>query len=398
MRLKLLILTLLLPLFGARAVFADSLLINEFMAHPTTGNDEWVEFYNPSSIDLTTYWLDDDTSFTDDTGSSTKKPLSTINTTNSTYPYLEFGSFLNNSGDYVVLFSSDGTIVDQYQYTSDPGTDASTGRSPDGEIWTILSSASKGNTNGSPPPTPSPTPAATTAPASSSTPTPTPSSESSSSSSSFTISNIPSSIDSTEEFKTSVNLSVPKNPNTVFYLKGAFKKVDESNYFGFTQVGSSWVRNNQGYEDQFKITTNGDGNWSGDLQIQPDVLDSGYDGAGEYIFKVGRYTTSGSLTWSNEAKISIKAQAIVMDDDNKVLGITKQDETTTTKSSYKDDYSLEKYIKISTPSSKATSSANPKAQVKGTQINYLITIGSLLVIIGGSLPAYGIYNKFRKRN
>lgn len=199
-------------------------------------------------------------------------------------------------------------------------------------------------------PTPTPTPSSTPTPAPSSTST------SSSSSSSFTVSNTPSQIDSTEEFKVSVNLSLSSSPNTTFYLKGAFKKKDGSNYFGMTKFGNSWIKNNQTYSNQFKITTDSSGGWNGDLELQPDILDSGYDGAGDYIFKVGRYAESGSLSWSNEVTIRINAQSIILDsdddkDDKEVLGITeaKDKEPSVQPSNSKEGLSLEKYLKVSTP-------------------------------------------------
>ena len=138
---------------------AGDVVINEFVAHPSTGNKEWVEFANPNSLDLTSYYLDDDTDFENDTGSSAKKSLSTLETSNPNYPYLEFASFLNNTGDYVVLFSPDGTLLDQYQYTNDPGTDAVIGRSPDGVgDFVTLAVPTKGSANAEPLPSPSPTP------------------------------------------------------------------------------------------------------------------------------------------------------------------------------------------------------------------------------------------------
>ncbi|MEK7521532.1 MAG: hypothetical protein AAB599_01885 [Patescibacteria group bacterium] len=153
--------------------------INEFSAHPS--GDEWVEFYNPDGTDLTSYWIDDDTSFTDDSGSTGKKLLSTLNTTSSTYPYIVLtSSMFNNSGDYVVLFSGDGTLIDSYQYTNDPGVDVIIGRSPNGGAWSVGLTASQGATNPAAPtatPTPTPTPAPTStptsAPSATSTPTPT---------------------------------------------------------------------------------------------------------------------------------------------------------------------------------------------------------------------------------
>jgi len=144
--------------------------INEFVSHPSSGNKEWVEFYNPDNVDITSYWLDDDTDFNSDTGSSAKKSLSSIDKSNSIYPFLELSSaMLNNDGDFVVLFDNNGTVIDQFEYSSDFGTDTSMGRFPDGSSsWFVLSSLSKGATNNGPVPTATPTPTETP------TPTPTP--------------------------------------------------------------------------------------------------------------------------------------------------------------------------------------------------------------------------------
>ena len=164
--------------FVPRAYAISDVLINEFLAHPSSGNKEWVEFYNPSNTDLSNYFLDDDTDFATDSGTSAKKALSAINNSNQTFPYIEIDSFLNNSGDYVVLFSPSGEIIDQFQYTSDPGSDVSFGRSPDGSgSIGQLSSATKGSANTqafvAPTPDPSPYPSPSPSLAKSSSPTPT---------------------------------------------------------------------------------------------------------------------------------------------------------------------------------------------------------------------------------
>lgn len=125
--------------------------INEFLAHPSSGNKEWVEFYNPDQLDLSSYFLDDDTGFSSDTGSSSKKSLATVNSDNPLFPNFEMSSFLNNGGDHVVLFSPEGEIIDQYQYTDDPGVDTSIGRFPDGSgEFNSLTSSTKGFSNSSP--------------------------------------------------------------------------------------------------------------------------------------------------------------------------------------------------------------------------------------------------------
>ena len=171
---KLLTLTIsgfLFLVFASQAHAA--IYINEFMAHPSSGADEWVEFYNPDSTDLSTYWIDDDTSFTDDNGNTNKKAMTQVVNPTSNYSYVVLTSALfNNSGDYVVLFAADGTLVDQYQYTSDPGDNVVWARIPSGSgFWSTTSTSTQGSANPSFTPTPTPTPSPV--PTNTNTPTPT---------------------------------------------------------------------------------------------------------------------------------------------------------------------------------------------------------------------------------
>jgi hypothetical protein len=374
------VIILLVFLFTAKPVLAAT-LINEFMAHPGSGSSEWVEVYNPDNLDLSAFWIDDDTSFTSDSGSSSKKSLSSIGT--GIYPYIDLNSMLNNSGDYIVLFSGDGTIIDQYQYTTDPGTDVTIGRSPDGGSFVTLSTSSKGATNGS-----ASTPSPSTSPITSST---------------FSISNTYSEINSDSSFKVSVNLTLTNYPNTKFYLKGAFKKSDSSNYFGLTKVNSSWVQNGSSYINQYQITTDSSGHWSGELDLQPDVLDSGYEGSGDYLLKVGRYSDSGSgPTWSNEVTIKINAIEIeegvvnlsgvgIKEEKEEVLGEDAEEELS------EEIYSLEKYKRLASDSGNFTSSASSATKIKSEKsVNVLLIIGTIL-IIGTLLVTIITYanNKFR---
>lgn len=164
-------------------------------------------------------------------------------------------------------------------------------------------------TSSTPTPTPSPIPSPTTSPTASSTSTPS-SSSSTNSTSSFTISDTLSQINSTDSFEVSVDLKLANSPNATFYLKGAFVKDGSTNYFGYTDVEGAWVKNSASFSSQKQITTDSSGVWSGSLKVKVDSEDSGYQGSGEYIFKVGRYTESGSgPTWSNEVNISIIDQA-----------------------------------------------------------------------------------------
>lgn len=167
-------------LFPARV---HAVNINEFCPNCSV---EWVELYNASdSADyLKQYFIDDDLSFTSDSGSGGKKSLAELKTDSIKYPYFELSSFFNNPGDWVVLFDASGTIVDQYQYDEDPGSGLTIGRSPNGTgTFAILSAATKGSENaGVPTPTstitptetPKPTSAPTNTPTNTATPTKTP--------------------------------------------------------------------------------------------------------------------------------------------------------------------------------------------------------------------------------
>lgn len=157
-----------------KQAFAQNLKINEFLAHSSSGGMEWVEFYNPDQIDLSSFWMDDDADFNSDLGSSKKKSLSSLIKDNPVFPYIEMSSFLNNSGDNVVLFSETGEILDQFIYQEDPGTDVSIGRSPDGSSnFIVLENATKGLANSLPKPTLTPTPLPTNTPTPTLKPTPT---------------------------------------------------------------------------------------------------------------------------------------------------------------------------------------------------------------------------------
>lgn len=149
-------------------------LINEFVANSSV---EWVEFYNAtdSAEFIKEYYLDDDTDFNSDSGSSAKKSLSSLNTTNPYFPFFETGSFLNNGGDWVVLFDSQGNIVDSISYSTDFGENVSMGRSPDGTgSFYVLSGTSQGLPNLLPKATDTPTPSTTPTQTTTSTATPTP--------------------------------------------------------------------------------------------------------------------------------------------------------------------------------------------------------------------------------
>jgi len=236
-----------------------------------------------------------------------------------------------------------------------------------------------------------PTPTSTTnpSPTTSATPSTTPAS------SSFTISNVQANINSNQSFTVNISLVLPSNPDTSYYLKGAFKKSDGTRYFGLTKKDSNWIGYGEDYPGQNKIATNSNGSWSGTLEVKPDIYDSDYKGTGAYIFKVGRYTQGGSLTWSNETNITITGpqpvtvtpsptttSKIQTASTSSVLGT---DSDSAASSDYSDQTSvsaLNASLGISTSSATATAEAFEKLNERKSSPNFLL-IGSGVIIITG---------------
>ncbi|MCX7928204.1 MAG: signal peptidase I [Patescibacteria group bacterium] len=119
-------------------------------AAPAT-NPEWVEIYNtyPTADFLKNYWLDDDTSFTSDSGNSPKVLMSSLDTSNTLFPTIDLTNpIFNNTGDFIVIFDNLGNLVDSVNYTSNFGT-KSIGREIDGTgIWKFpCANSTKGASN-----------------------------------------------------------------------------------------------------------------------------------------------------------------------------------------------------------------------------------------------------------
>lgn len=153
-----------------KAVFASDVLINEFLPNPISGDSEWVELYNTvnSTVDLSDYFFDDDSSFDSDSGSSSKIALSGLLPPSKTC-YLDLSSFLNNNGDTPTLFKS-GISSDSYTYSSS-SAGLSYSRVPDGGSWLGLQQPTKSQARCS---DLAPTPTSTIVPTSSPTNSPTP--------------------------------------------------------------------------------------------------------------------------------------------------------------------------------------------------------------------------------
>ena len=122
--------------------------------------------------------------------------------------------------------------------------------------------------------------------------------------------NIPLTIDQSQEFDVGIIFTC-SNCTTDSYLRGVFYP-SGSSYFGYTQDNNGNWSNAAGGNctTYFKIAQTDlskDGTWSGKLKVKPDKESTYYNGPGEYLFKVGRYTPSCSSAsvWSTESTIAI---------------------------------------------------------------------------------------------
>ncbi len=90
---------------------------------------------------------------------------------------------------------------------------------------------------------------------------------------------------------------------TIYYLQTAFTVSGKTAYFGYTQKNDgSWHNYSESFDNFFQITTDEEGSWSGKLKGKPDVQDNDFKGSGDYLVKIGRFTSSGkSHDWSDNS-------------------------------------------------------------------------------------------------
>lgn len=105
------------PAIDTSTIWAQ-IKINEFVSDPESGN-EWVELFNPStsSLDLAGGWICDSRGIT--STYMCKSATGTISAGGWLYVDLLTASYLNNTGDYVILKNSSGEIIDRIDYGAD---------------------------------------------------------------------------------------------------------------------------------------------------------------------------------------------------------------------------------------------------------------------------------------
>jgi competence protein ComEC len=114
-------------------VIDGGIVINEFMAAPSSGQTEWVEFYNTTdqAIDLTGYVLDD---LLNAGMVPMTLPEGIIIEAKGFYVYDVSGNVFNNGGDDVRLTNAEGELIDVFTYTS-TGSNLVWYRTTDGGDW-----------------------------------------------------------------------------------------------------------------------------------------------------------------------------------------------------------------------------------------------------------------------
>lgn len=126
---------------------------------------------------------------------------------------------------------------------------------------------------------------------------------------SLSVNNAPLTIDQAKEFDVGISFLCPNCGDS--YLRAVFYPIGAS-YFGYTLDNNGNWSNAPGgscttYYKVAQADLNKDGTWSGTLKVKPDKDSTYYNGPGEYLFKVGRYTPSCSSpsVWSTETTIAI---------------------------------------------------------------------------------------------
>ncbi|HIC87978.1 MAG TPA: hypothetical protein EYP04_01025 [Anaerolineae bacterium] len=164
------------PLWVDSAPRSTQVLINEVFPAPgktldwdgngqAEAEDEWIELYNSGMqpVDLTGWVLDDHEPSPGTTPiKGYRLPAGSVIPAGG-YLVLfrvETGLALNNDGDWVVLYRSDGQVADAMHYEVSPGTDRSWSRlSSEADIWTrdFAVTLARPNAPGPPPIPPTPT-------------------------------------------------------------------------------------------------------------------------------------------------------------------------------------------------------------------------------------------------
>ncbi len=133
----------------------------------------------------------------------------------------------------------------------------------------------------------------------------------------FDFSTSTQSISDTDELAADITIDLSSSAaNKNYYLRAAFYKSGTTQYFGYTQNNNGdfykgpYTGNN--CANLYKITTDSQWNWQGTVNAKVDPEDSAFKGTDNYLFKVGRYTESCSLTWADTEPVQLTITQTVL--------------------------------------------------------------------------------------
>lgn len=133
--------------YGVSGYAASGIYINEFLADPGTDGEEWIEIYNNLSSEVSLGgWMIDDAD-----GGSDPFTIPSNTTISGKGFVVFFGNRtkvqLNNAGDVVRIYDSNGRMVDSVSY-ADSRQNVSIGRIPDSGSIFNMTTPSPGSSNG----------------------------------------------------------------------------------------------------------------------------------------------------------------------------------------------------------------------------------------------------------
>jgi hypothetical protein len=138
------------------APYAGGIVLNEFLPHPSSGGEEFIEIFNagPDLAYLSGWSLDD-------AAGGSSPHVFPSGTSLAPGAFLVFykgttGIALNDDGDSARLLYPDGSVADEQVYTKDPKTNRSWIRLPDGSGWRADGDPTPGGRNRAIVPTPHP--------------------------------------------------------------------------------------------------------------------------------------------------------------------------------------------------------------------------------------------------
>ncbi len=106
----------------------------------------------------------------------------------------------------------------------------------------------------------------------------------------------PTQITANEEFTLEVALAGTQQ-DSKYFIRGVFYELETSNYFGFTQNNQGQWHNDSKTFDQYFLVT---GEGTSTIRFKLDPQSEFFHDNAQYLFKIGRYTSGGTLTWSDQ--------------------------------------------------------------------------------------------------